>query len=63
MVVSCSRCQQTYDDVYRLTSCPHDEFAMNVMVMRADGQTKICHSIEDMLRFLSSRAEGTRVLE
>jgi hypothetical protein len=43
----CSVCSLEYDDEYRWTFCPHDEFEMNTTVV-AGGRTVVVHSIEEL---------------
>jgi hypothetical protein len=54
MVVECPDCGLRYDDLYRLTYCPHVEFSMSTLVVRGDGSEKVCHSIEEMHQFMDS---------
>ena len=51
MVVECGLCGLEYDDVYRLTYCPHEAFEMHTVVS-IGGKSKCCHTIEEADRFL-----------
>jgi hypothetical protein len=53
MQVTCDECGVEYDDTYRLTLCPHDGFDMVTMVVRGDGTTTVCRSLEDLDAFLA----------
>lgn len=37
MTVTCDKCKTEYDDLYRLTYCPHEKFGMMTTIMRPDG--------------------------
>ena len=50
--VTCESCQQTYDNAYRWTFCPHDFFQMRTLVVGKDGTAKICRSVEELLSFI-----------
>jgi hypothetical protein len=54
-IVTCTLCQQIYDDTYYLTFCPHDSFLMEAFVVRRDGQGKVCTSVAEVFAFLESR--------
>lgn len=48
MLTTCQTCSLEYDDIYRLTICPHEKFEMYTTVMKADGSTVVAHSIEEL---------------
>lgn len=52
MYILCEECGVTYDDVYRLTICPHDGFDMMTLVMRSDGKSAICVTVEALRHWL-----------
>jgi hypothetical protein len=52
MVVTCSQCGKSYDDVYRLTYCPHEKFEMNTVVWSGDRIIGVAHSVEELNRML-----------
>ncbi len=49
---TCEACGEEYDDVYRLTYCPHDQFEMNALVCGMDGVAGVAHTLEDLRRML-----------
>lgn len=55
MNVTCPDCHQRYDDVYRLTYCPHDEFPMRTVVggVGPDGAYRqaMAHTVEEASTF------------
>mgnify|MGYP001575200301 FL=1 len=53
MIVQCGSCRIAYDDVYRFTFCPHERFEMQCMVVRGDGQKKVCISVNEVQAFLA----------
>jgi len=59
MVVSCEDCGLEYDDVYRLTYCPHERFEMHCVVGGPDGVVGVARSIEE-LRRLEALADEQR---
>lgn len=48
MIVTCEACGVQYDDVYRWTFCPRAAFEMHTVAVRADGQAKCCHTVEEL---------------
>lgn len=52
MIVTCDKCSLTYDDLYRWTICPHEEFEMNTLAMKSTGESKVCTTIEELNEFL-----------
>jgi len=52
MNVTCEKCGRGYDDVYRLTYCPHDKFGMMTTIMRPDGSTGIATTLAQADRML-----------
>lgn len=48
MKVRCNSCGLDYDDVYRLTFCPHDEFQMRTLVVRPGKADRIVTSVEEL---------------
>ena len=52
MVVTCETCQQSYDDTYRWTYCPHEAFEMHCMAVQADGTEKCCHTVESLQEWI-----------
>ena len=55
MLTDCPDCGLSYDDLYRRTYCPHPEFAMHTVVVKADGASRVCTSIEELEAFLQSK--------
>ncbi len=55
MVVRCGICEKVYDDTYQWTFCPHDSFEMQTLAVRGNGQSKVCHSIEELEAWLGGR--------
>lgn len=53
MRIRCQQCNATYDDTYRWTYCPHARFDMHTVMVRADGVTQVCTSVEQLESFLS----------
>jgi hypothetical protein len=53
MIVTCPRCGIYYDDVYKLTICPHNKFEMNCTVGRGDKILGVAHSPEELQRMLA----------
>lgn len=47
MITTCHKCHQEYDDVYRSTQCPHEEFAMHCGVF-VDGKSGCAHTVEEL---------------
>ena len=54
MNVTCQACGAQYDDVYGWTYCPHDVFPMHTLAVRADGERKCCHTIEELEAWLAA---------
>lgn len=59
MQTDCPICGLTYDDLYRRTSCPHENFAMHTVVVRGDGRSRVCTNIEELDAFLGEHAPCT----
>lgn len=57
MQTTCPDCGMAYDDTYRWTFCPHDAFEMHTLAVRADGQEKCCHSVEELDAWLRRDGE------
>lgn len=57
MLVTCDFCGLSYDDVYRLTYCPHEPFEMRCVVAGPDGVVGVATTLEelDQLLKLTSR--------
>jgi hypothetical protein len=53
MIVTCPKCGIYYDDVYKLTFCPHNKFEMNCTVGRGDKILGVAHSPEELQRMLA----------
>lgn len=47
MLVTCEACGLEYDDVYRLTYCPHERFEMRCVVGGPDGVVGVATSLEE----------------
>jgi hypothetical protein len=47
MIVTCRTCQLEYDDLYKLTYCPHETFEMHTLIT-VHGIERCCHSIEEL---------------
>jgi hypothetical protein len=56
MVVECPDCGLRYDDVYRLTLCPHDRFEMATAVYRGAEFVGIATSVPELRRMLGEDA-------
>jgi len=56
MVVMCSDCGRKYDDVYRLTYCPHETFQMQTIVVGPEGVRGIATSVKELKRLLGESA-------
>jgi len=52
MIVTCEKCRATYNDTYRLTFCPHEQFEMNTTVGNASGIIGVAHSVEELKSML-----------
>lgn len=61
MQTTCPTCGLTYDDIYRRTYCPHHDFAMHTVVVRGDGRSKVCTSIEELKAFLGEQDSESHV--
>ncbi len=48
MMVTCADCGERYDDVYRLTYCPHERFKMRTVVHRVGKPPITAHTIEQL---------------
>lgn len=48
MNVICDHCGLRYDDVYRLTICPHERFEMRTVVVMGDGEVRVAHTVEEL---------------
>ena len=59
MQTTCSKCQCAYDDTYRLTTCPHTAFEMRTAAVRGDGESKVCHSIEEVDAWFHREAQAS----
>ena len=55
MLVQCETCQLEYDDVYRLTYCPHGRFEMRCKVT-IKGEERIATSVEQLRRWCDEEA-------
>ena len=55
MTVTCETCGLSYDDVYRLTYCPHERFDMRCVV-HVGKHEKVCTRVEEVDEFI--RAYG-----
>ena len=53
MIVTCEICHVAYDDVYRLTYCPHSPFEMRCEV-HVGKFSKICTRVEEMFEFIQA---------
>jgi len=52
VIVTCEACGLKYDDVEHYTFCPHASFTMRALVMRGDGQVKVCTTIREVHAFI-----------
>ena len=57
MIVVCKNCGLEYDDVYRLTICPHENFEMRCIV-HAGKFSKLCTTPEEVNEFLKAHGEN-----
>ena len=48
MRVCCPECRLFYDDTYRLTFCPHDEFAMQTRVYAEGREPVVATTVEEL---------------
>lgn len=60
MYVICDDCGHEYDDVYRLTFCPHEQFEMHCLVSRPGHQTVLCTTVEQVRALLDRWDRGSR---
>lgn len=51
MMTTCETCHLQYDDVYRLTFCPHDAFEMRCVV-NVGKFSKLCTRVEEVNEFI-----------
>lgn len=55
MKITCPDCRREFDDVYRLTYCPHDEFPTRTVIggVGPDGQYRqaMAHTVEEASTF------------
>ena len=54
MLVRCETCEIEYDDVYRLTYCPHESFEMRCRVV-VNGEERIATSVEQLRGWLDEK--------
>lgn len=54
MIVTCNECGKSYDDVYRLTYCPHTYFEMNTVVCSNGKDLGVAHSVEELREMLNN---------
>lgn len=47
-VVTCEKCGKVYDDTYRWTICPHEEFGMAATANRPDGTVGIATTVQQV---------------
>lgn len=61
VIQTCPDCDERYDDVDRLTFCPHDRFPMHNFATREDGASMCCFSPAELDDFLYAGAESRGV--
>ena len=49
---TCDECGLHYDDTYRWTYCPHEEFEMHTTVHRQGKPDVIAHTVEELHRLM-----------
>lgn len=54
MTVKCEKCNKLYDDVYRLTYCPHEKFQMRTIVAGPEGVRGIATTVEECRKLMES---------
>lgn len=54
MEIKCTECNMIYDDVYSITYCPHNAFQMNTTVIKSNGDSKICTTVEELDEFIKN---------
>ncbi len=52
MIVTCDDCKLEYDDVYRLTYCPHERFDMHTTVANSKGVVGVARTVEELRRMM-----------
>ena len=52
MMITCGDCGKQYDDVYRLTVCPHESFEMRTIVAGPEGVKGVARSVEELHRLM-----------
>lgn len=54
MKVRCARCGQEFDDTYRWTFCPHDDFDMRTLVVRPGFPDVVVTTLEELNEITST---------
>ena len=62
MNVTCADCHLQYDDLYRVTYCPHQFFDMHTLTT-INGVEYCCHSIEELDLAMDKRSPKTALHE
>ncbi len=57
MITKCTECNKIYDDTYCLTYCPHESFGMKAFVVKHNGESKMCETLEELKEF--TKKDGT----
>jgi len=59
MTVTCGTCGKQYDDLYRLTICPHLHFEMHTTVVGSDGHVRgVARTVEELRRMMEEPPRG-----
>lgn len=58
MRVTCETCGRVYDDVYRLTYCPHARFAMRTVIAGPEGVVGIATTLAEADAMLAQARSG-----
>lgn len=58
MIRVCEQCGVRYDDLYRLTYCPHERFEMRTVCVDRDGNEHVATSLEE-LRYFQNLGKGS----
>lgn len=56
MIVRCEECFKVYDDIYRLTFCPHRSFSMHTIFVRPNGTEVLCKNLEELDEEIKNQA-------
>ena len=57
MMVKCDKCGDVYDDLYRRTYCPHNQFQMHTIVAGPEGVRGIATTVEKCQKLMKERKD------